>query len=59
MTQRVVRRNNYAATSFTDAQLGRVLVALDQLQLTNSTLVCSFADHGQALGPAKGPAKLE
>ena len=48
--QRIVRRNNYAATTFTDAQLGRMLVSLDELQLTNSTLVVSFADHGQALG---------
>lgn len=47
---RIIRRNNYATTTFTDAQLGRVLTALDVLNLTNSTIVCSFADHGQALG---------
>jgi iduronate 2-sulfatase len=48
--QQIVRRNNYAATTFTDAQLGRVLSAMDEMDLTNSTLVCSFADHGQSLG---------
>ena len=46
----IVRRNNYAATAFTDAQLGRMLSALDELNLTSSTLVVSFGDHGQNLG---------
>ena len=45
-----VRRNYYATTSYSDAQLLRVLNVLDELQLTNHTLVCAFGDHGQALG---------
>jgi iduronate 2-sulfatase len=48
--QRAVRRNYYAATSYSDAQLGRLLEAVDDLGLANSTLVVAFGDHGQALG---------
>lgn len=47
---RIVRRNLYAAASYVDAQLGKMLDALDELKVTNSTLVVSFGDHGQNLG---------
>jgi iduronate 2-sulfatase len=47
---RIVRRNLYAAATYVDAQLGKMLDALDELQVTNSTLVVSFGDHGQNLG---------
>ena len=43
----LIRRNYYAATSYSDAQLGRVLDELDNLALTNVTVVVIFGDHGQ------------
>ena len=48
--QQIVRRNYYAATSYSDAQLGRLLNALDEYGVANSTLVVCFGDHGQQLG---------
>lgn len=40
----------YAATSYMDAQLGRVLQELDALDLADRTLVILFGDHGWHLG---------
>ena len=48
--QHIIRRNYYAATSYSDTQLGRLLRGLDDLGLTNSTVVVCFGDHGQGLG---------
>jgi arylsulfatase A-like enzyme len=39
-----------AATSYTDAQVGRVLEALERLDLSGSTLVVLWGDHGWSLG---------
>ena len=40
----------YAATSYTDAQIGRVLESLRQLGLDQNTIVVLWGDHGWHLG---------
>lgn len=40
----------YAAISFVDAQIGRLLDKLDELQLADKTLVVFWSDHGYFLG---------
>lgn len=40
----------YACLSFIDAQIGMILDALDQLELSNNTIVIIIGDHGWHLG---------
>ena len=47
---RTAVRAYYAATTFMDAQIGRVLHALKELGLERNTLVVFWGDHGWALG---------
>lgn len=47
---RDAKRAYYASISFVDAQIGRVLDALDRLGLRENTTVVFWSDHGYALG---------
>lgn len=49
-----IRQHYYAAVSYMDAQVGRLLSALDQLNLSKDTLVVFTSDHGKSI-PVRGP----
>ena len=48
--QREIIHGYYASVSYTDAQIGRLLTALDSLGLTDNTIVVLWGDHGWKLG---------
>ena len=41
-----IRQHYYAAVSYMDAQVGRLLSALDESGLADSTMVVFASDHG-------------
>lgn len=45
-TARELRRAYFAATSFLDAQVGRVMAAIDDLGFASNTAVALWSDHG-------------
>ncbi len=47
---RETKQAYYAAISFVDAQIGRVVDALDRLGLAENTVIVFWSDHGYSLG---------
>ncbi len=48
--QRQARRGYYACVRYVDRQIGRVLDALEELELADDTIVVVWGDHGWHLG---------
>lgn len=48
------RQAYYACVSFVDAQVGRLLDSLDELQIADRTIVVLWSDHGYHLGEHAG-----
>ncbi|MEM7476875.1 MAG: sulfatase [Planctomycetota bacterium] len=48
------KQGYYASVSFVDAQLGRLMAALEELKLAEKTVVIVWSDHGYHLGEHVG-----
>ena len=44
--QKKIRQHYYAATSYMDSLVGKVLQTLDKEHLTNNTVIAFTGDHG-------------
>lgn len=47
---RQLKHGYYAAVSYTDAQIGKVIAELDRLDLRKNTIIVLWGDHGWKLG---------
>lgn len=54
LTLRKATQAYYACVSFVDAQVGRLLAALERLELADDTIVVLWSDHGYHLGEHNG-----
>jgi uncharacterized sulfatase len=54
LTLRKALQAYYASVSFVDAQVGRLMAALDELKLADNTIVVLWSDHGYHLGEHNG-----
>lgn len=54
LTLRMATQAYYACVSFIDAQVGRLIDSLDQLNLAEDTIVVFWSDHGYHLGEHNG-----
>ena len=54
LTLRKALQAYYATISFVDAQVGRLMAALDRLGLVDNTIVVLWSDHGYHLGEHNG-----
>ncbi|MBC8344254.1 MAG: sulfatase, partial [Bacteroidetes bacterium] len=56
--QRELIHGYYASVSYIDAQVGRLMDALDELGLAENTIVVLWSDHGWKLGEHNGWSKM-
>ena len=57
-TARLLKHGYYASVSYTDAQVGRLLDALEKEGLSKNTIVILWGDHGWKLGEHRSWAKM-
>lgn len=56
--QRTLLHGYYASISYVDAQIGRLLDALDETGLSENTIIVLWGDHGWKLGEHNGWGKM-
>lgn len=56
--QRELKHGYYASVSYIDAQIGRLLTELDELGISDNTLIVLWGDHGWKLGEHNAWGKM-